>query len=421
MTGPATDTRTATTTGPTAETSTDGNARSADEKTASSAEWSERLHSLLGIPPTRGNEVRVLRNGDRIFSAMLHAIDAAGDSIDVVTFVYWAGDVGRRFAERLAAAARRGCRVRVLLDAVGARKIDHDLLELMASAGCDVRMFREITDGSMPEIGEVHHRTHRKVMVCDATVGFIGGVGIADEWAGDARNEHEWRDSHVELRGPAVAGLAAAFIDNWADEIERGFDASDERVVRTDVTPGSSECLVLRGSTTTGATELSRLMLSLIQMARRRLRITTAYFNPDDSMIAALCAAAQRGVEVQILVPGEHADKRFVQMNGEGKYQQVLDAGIDLRTYERSMLHAKVITVDGAVVSIGSANFNQRSMEHDEECNLVVFDPAVVDVFDRHFEQDLGHSVVLDPQRWADRSLVQRLGEGVTGLFDRWL
>lgn len=384
------------------------------------AAWSERLHSLLGIPPTRGNEVRVLRNGDRIFPAMLHAIDAASDTIDIVTFVYWAGDIGRRFAERLAAAARRGCRVRVLLDAVGARKIDTDLLDIMTSAGCDVRMFRQIADGAIPEIGEVHHRTHRKIMVCDTAVGFVGGVGIADEWAGDARNADEWRDSHVELRGPAVAGLAAAFVDNWADEIGHGFDANDERIVRTDATPGSSECLVLRGSSTSGATELARLMLSLIQTARRRLRITTAYFNPDDSMIAALSGAVERGVEVQILTPGEHADKRFVQMAGEGQYQRVLDAGVDLRTYERSMLHAKLITVDGAVASIGSANFNQRSTEYDEECNLVVFDPSVVAVFDRHFDQDLEQSVVLDPQRWADRNVVQRIGEHVTGVFGRW-
>jgi cardiolipin synthase A/B len=384
------------------------------------AAWSERLHSLLGIPPTRGNEVRVLRNGDRIFPAMLHAIDAASDTIDIVTFVYWAGDIGRRFAERLAGAARRGCRVRVLLDAVGARKIDTDLLDIMTSAGCDVRMFRQIADGAIPEIGEVHHRTHRKIMVCDTAVGFVGGVGIADEWAGDARNADEWRDSHVELRGPAVAGLAAAFVDNWADEIGHGFDANDERIVRTDAAPGSSECLVLRGSSTSGATELARLMLSLIQTARRRLRITTAYFNPDDSMIAALSGAVERGVEVQILTPGEHADKRFVQMAGEGQYQRVLDAGVDLRTYERSMLHAKLITVDGAVASIGSANFNQRSTEYDEECNLVVFDPSVVAVFDRHFDQDLEQSVVLDPQRWADRNVVQRIGEHVTGVFGRW-
>ena len=383
--------------------------------------WVERLHSLLGIPPTGGNEIRVLRNGDEIFPAMLDAIDAAENTIDIVTFIYWAGDVGARFANRLSAAARRGCRVRVLLDAVGARKMDPELKEAMSAAGCDVRMFREIIDGTVPDIGDVDHRTHRKILVCDASIGFIGGVGIADEWAGDARNEHEWRDSHVAIRGPAVAGLSAAFVDNWADESDHGFDARFEQVVDTSLQPGSSRCIVVRGSSSTGATDIHRLLLSLIQLSERRLRLTTAYFNPDGRLVDGLCNAVQRGVEVQILVPGEHADKRFVQMNGEGDYQRLLDAGIDLRTYERTMLHAKIVTIDGLVASIGSANFNERSMELDDECNLVIADPAVVDVFDRHFDDDLQKSVVLDAERWAERSLLQRAGEQVLGVVDRWL
>jgi cardiolipin synthase len=385
------------------------------------APWEVLLHTLLGVPLTTSNEIRVLRNGDEIFPAMLDAIDAAEHTIDIVTFIYWAGDIGQRFADHLSAAARRGCRVRVLLDAVGARKMNDGLLDEMRAAGCDVRMFRQVFDGAVPDIGEVNHRTHRKILVCDGSIGFVGGVGIADEWAGDARNEHEWRDTHLAVRGPAVAGLAAAFIDNWADESEQGFDARFERVVDVETQPGSSTCVVIRGSSSTGATDINRLLLCLIQLARRRLRITTAYFNPDERLVSELCAAVERGVEVQILVPGEHADKRFVQMNAEGMYQRVLDAGVDLRTYERTMLHAKVITVDGGVASVGSANFNQRSMELDDECNLVMADPDVVAVLDRHFDQDLEHSVVLDPDRWADRTLAQRAAERVAGAFDRWL
>jgi cardiolipin synthase len=383
--------------------------------------WEIQLHTLLGVPPTTGNEIRVLRNGDEIFPAMLDAIDAAEHTIDIVTFIYWAGDVGQRFADHLSDACRRGCRVRVLLDAVGARRMNDDLINEMRIAGCDVRMFRQIFDGAVPEIGEVNHRTHRKILVCDGSIGFVGGVGIADEWAGDARNEHEWRDTHLAVRGPAVAGLAAAFIDNWADESDQGFDARFERVVDVEAQPGNSTCIVIRGSSSTGATDINRLLLSLIQLARRRLRITTAYFNPDERLVDELCAAVERGVDVQILVPGKYADKRFVQMNAEGMYQRVLDAGVDLRTYDRTMLHAKVVTVDGGVASVGSANFNERSMELDDECNLVIADPDVVAVLDRHFDGDLEESIVLDPDRWADRSLAQRASERVAGAFDRWL
>lgn len=385
------------------------------------ADWVARLHSLTGVPTTDGNEVTVLRNGDEIFPAMISAIDDAEHSVDIVTFVYWTGDIAIRVAERLAAAARRGCRVRVLLDAVGARKMDTSLVDQMDAAGCDVRWFRPIGDGSVPDIGEVNHRTHRKVLVCDGVTGFTGGVGIADEWTGDAEHPGAWRDTHLRVRGPAVAGLAAAFIDNWAEAAADEFDAQHEQPVDLTASPGSTSCMVVPGSSGPGSTAIDRLIVALIQLARQRLRLQTAYFNPTEAVIGALIDAVDRGVEVQVMVPGEHADKRFVQLNGEGSYQRLLDAGVDLRTYERTMLHAKVVSVDGQLAAIGSANLNRRSLDLDEECDLVMFDDDVVSVIDRHFDDDLQHCVELDPERWAQRTLLQRLGERVTGWFDRWL
>jgi cardiolipin synthase len=308
----------------------------------------------------------------------------------------------------------------VLLDAVGASRIRSDFIEAMKSAGCDVQWYRPIVKGGIPSIGEVNRRTHRKILVCDGEIAFVGGVGIADEWDGDARDETEWRDTHVSVRGPAVAGLRAAFIDNWADSPDNHFDAHEEPLVELE-DAGHSDCIVLRGSAETGASDIRRLVLTMIQCAQHRVRIASAYFNPDDEIIDTLVAAVERGVEVQLLFPGKHADKRFVQMNGEADYGRLLDAGVDIRCYERSMMHAKVITVDGAVASIGSANLNQRSIELDEECNLIIFDPDVVAVLDRHFDDDLELSVVLDAERWAERGVLQKVGESVTGAFDRWL
>jgi cardiolipin synthase len=380
-------------------------------------EWGERLYALLGLGFTDGNEVRILRNGDEIFPAMLDAIEAATSTVDLVTFVYWQGDIAVRFATALADAARRGCRVRVLLDAVGARKIDEPLIEEMSEAGCDVRWFRPITDNGIPQIGEVNHRTHRKILVCDASVGFTGGVGIADEWTGDARDPGEWRDTHVAVRGPAVAGLAASFLDNWADEGDDDFLPLDEPLGPSD-RPGAVRCGVLRGSAEIGASDARRLILALVWLARSRVRIATAYFGPDEPMMAAVLAAVERGVDVQILLPGEHADKRFVQLAGEEKYQRLIDAGVRMCTFEPSMMHAKVITVDGGVASVGSANFNQRSMEHDEETNLVLLDPDVVGVLDRHLDDDFSRSVVLDPSRWAERGVLQRAAEKIASTVD---
>jgi cardiolipin synthase len=381
-------------------------------------EWRDRLHSVLGIPTTDGNRVTVLRNGVEIFPAMLEAIEHAVTTVDLVTFVYWEGDIARRFADALARAARRGCRVRVLLDAVGARKIDEELLTEMSEAGCDVRWFRPVS-GKSAEIGGVNHRTHRKILVCDARVGFTGGVGIADEWDGDAGNEDEWRDTHLRIEGPAVAGLQAGFLDNWADQNDDGFDPSDEHLV-DDGHAGDSTMSVVRGSAETGASEIWRLMLTLFTCAQQRINLATAYFNPDERLCQALCDAVDRGVAVTILVPGAHADKRFVQLAGEATYARLLDAGVDIRTYETSMMHAKVVTVDGCVATVGSANVNQRSTQHDEETNVIIFDPAVVDVLDAHLRDDLRSSRALDPADWADRGLMQRAAEKTSEVVSGW-
>ena len=401
------------------DTSRDTPGPSDDDLSARPEQWQLRLQTLLGTPATTGNEIRVLRNGDEIFPAMLDAIETAEHTVDLVTFVYWRGDIARRFADTLSAAARRGCRVRVLLDAVGARKLEPELIDEMKAAGCDVRWFRPVED-SVPEIGDMDHRTHRKILVCDSAVGFTGGVGIADEWDGDARDETEWRDTHLGIRGPAVAGLVAGFIDNWADQNDDGFDPAAESVV--DPTPrGSSTVSVIRGSAETGASELWRLMLGLITCAQHRIRIATAYFNPDDRLRTALSDAVARGVDVSILVPGEHADKRFVQVAGESVYASLLDSGVDIRSFDISMMHAKAITVDGAVATVGSANMNQRSTQFDEETNVVIFDPDVVAVLDRHLDDDHEHSSLVDPADWAERGLVQRAKERASDIVSGWL
>lgn len=391
-----------------------------DDRRATSERWADRVHSLLGMPPTAGNRVEVLRNGVEIFPAMLQAIDEATDTVDIVTFVYWSGHIADRFAQALAGASNRGCRVRVLIDALGGRKLDPDVVGAMENAGCDVRWFRPLTDEKVPKLNGANNRTHRKILVCDNRVGFIGGVGIADEWDGDAANSDEWRDTHLRIHGPAVAGLQGGFIDNWADHNRSGFDPMSERAV--DLTrQGDSTCMIIRAAAETGSSDMWRLIVTMISCARERVRIASAYFNPGTHLANALIEAVERGVDVEIMLPGEHADKRFVQIAGEATYERLLDAGVSIRTYEVSMMHAKVITVDRVVASVGSTNFNQRSLRHDDEANIVIFDPDVVDILDRHLDEDHEQTILLDPERWAERGVLQRVAERVSETVNHWL
>jgi cardiolipin synthase len=362
------------------------------------------LEGLVGIPATEGNEIVRLRNGDEIFPAMLSAIRKSTRTIDMLTFVYWKGDIAVEFATALTERAQAGVRVRLLLDAIGARHVDRSLVAAMADGGVQVEWFRPLPT---VHVRETNHRTHRKVLVCDEEVAFTGGVGIAQEWCGDARDENEWRDTHFCVRGPAVDGLRAAFAQNWAETGQPLFDPDIDRFP-TQPQPGTSTTQVVRGSSDVGWSDIATVFRTLIQRARTRLRITTAYFNPDDDYIDLLGAAVERGVQVQVLVPGEHIDKRVSQIVAEEDYDDALAAGVELWTFDPSMLHAKILTVDGIVSVVGSPNLNQRSMNLDEEVALAVLDRALTARLDADFDQDLVRSSRITRQEWSDRGLLQR-------------
>jgi cardiolipin synthase A/B len=274
----------------------------------------------------------------------------------------------------------------------------------MEEAGCQVAWFRPVTKFRP---ATVNHRTHRKVLVCDERVSFSGGVGIADEWDGDARDDSEWRDTHFRLEGPATDGLRAAFLDNWVETCDVLFEP---RVDRFPEQPraGRSVVQVVRGTSEVGPSDITNALDALLQLAEERLWLTTAYFVPDDHFVSRLCDAAGRGVDVRILLPGPHADKRFVQLAGEASYEPLLEAGVRIWCFQPSMLHAKLLTVDGLVSMVGSANFNNRSRSLDEEVDLVVFDPDVAALLDQHLLDDLTRSRELDEDRWNGRGPVQK-------------
>ncbi len=378
--------------------------------------WRRIVEGVLGVPATTGNKVDVLRNGVEIFPAMLDAIRKAEHTVDMLTYVYWTGDIARQFAALMCERARAGVRVRILLDAIGAAAMDRALVDDMKEAGCDCEWFRPPTTW---KVWENDHRTHRKVLVCDGTVAFTGGVGIAEEWEGDARHPGEWRDTHVRVMGPAVDGLRAAFITNWRETSRPLFDDRDRFLEHE--RPGDATVTVLRCPAQIGWTDLHTMFGVLIEYAQQSINLTTAYFVPDDQTVQRLVAAAERGVEITLLLPGEHADKRVVQLAGEKEYEPMMAAGIDIWRYQKSMLHAKVMTVDGVVATLGSGNLDERSMRLNDECNVILFDRDLTARLDAHLADDMAVSERVDPERWQDRDVVQRAAEAATNVVDHKL
>ncbi len=380
-----------------------------------SHELRRRFEGLLGIPATEGNRLDILRNGVQIFPAMLDAIRGARRTVDFLTFVYWRGDIAREFAHALAERARSGVRVRVLLDALGTTKMDRGLVRHMEACGVQVHWFRQPWAASP---FKHNHRTHRKVLVVDDRIAFTGGVGIAQEWCGDARNSEEWRDTHVRVTGPALDGLSAAFAQNWAETGRPLCEPGDEFPEHG--APGASTVLVARGSASVGWNDMATVFRLLIESAQEHLRVTTAYFQPDATFEALLLDAVRRGVQVDVLLPGPHADKALCQLATESTYERLTSGGLRIWNYQASMLHAKIATVDGHAAVVGSANLNRRSLSLDEEVVLVVFDPAVTAVLDGHFAEDLTRSERISPRRWRNRPVRQRAAEAATVVLRRW-
>ncbi|MFJ4124290.1 phosphatidylserine/phosphatidylglycerophosphate/cardiolipin synthase family protein [[Kitasatospora] papulosa] len=365
-----------------------------------------RLERLIGIAATEGNKLVPLRNGDQIFSSMLESIRAAEHTVDMMTFVYWRGEIACDFAEALSERARAGVRVRLLLDGFGSRLIEKDQLAMMEKAGVEVAWFRKPLYLSPLK---QNHRCHRKVLITDEETAFTGGVGIAEEWCGDARDESEWRDTHVRVQGPAVDGLAAAFAQNWAECHDELFTDRDRFVDATQ--QGDAVVQVVRGSAGFGWQDMQTLLRVVLESAEERIRLTTAYFAPDAYFVELLCAAARRGVSVEILLPGPYTDKRVCQLAGQNFYEDLTARGVKIYQYQPTMLHTKVLTVDGVASLIGSTNFNRRSLEHDEEVMLAVLDRDFTATLDGHFEEDVKKSTLIDGARWKRRSPVQRLRE----------
>ncbi|QIB66638.1 phospholipase D-like domain-containing protein [Kineobactrum salinum] len=370
-----------------------------------------QLEYALGSPFFTDNQVEILVNGDQIFPAMLEAIAAAKDSVSMVTFVYWTGDIADRFANALAERAEAGVDVRLVLDCFGASRMSRRLVRRMRDSGVRIRWFRPFR-WSRP--WQYDKRTHRKILVCDARVAFTGGVGIASEWEGDARDASEWRETHLRIEGRAVCGLHSAFLDNWG---EAGKWEAKLINYAPDPPARGVSVQIVRASSTVGWTESAALMRFLLAMARQRIRLTSAYFAPDEVFERELLNAAGRGVDIDILIPGRHCDSRLSQLAGQPAIARLLEAGVSIRRFQPTMLHAKVVTIDSMIACVGSINLNHRSMGKDEECSALLLCPRLTGILDRQFDLDCERAQPVDRDRFVRRGLLERVKERLAGLI----
>ena len=380
-------------------------------------EFLRAAEALTAAPISDGNDAELLVNGDRIFPAFLETIERAQRTVNLVTYVYWRGDIAHEVAGLLCRRARDGIEVNVLLDWVGTAKMDGALLDQMRDAGVCVAKFRPLRPYA---VRRLNNRTHRKLLIADGRVGMTGGVGIAEEWTGDAQDPDHWRDTHVRVHGPIVRHLQGAFAENWLEATGDALVGEDYLPALEPVGEGGPMQLV-RSKAGVGDTNVEALYFLAIESARRTLDLTAAYFAPRPAFVEALCDAAHRGVQVRVLVPGPHIDKEFVRIAGRGAYDALLDCGVEIFEYQPTMLHAKTLCVDGTWSSVGSVNFDNRSFQLHDEATLCVQSERFAARLTDQFEADLDVSEAIRPGRFDERPRRQRAAERVLTLARREL
>jgi cardiolipin synthase A/B len=375
-------------------------------------QFARSMGSLLGPSIVPGNKVRALCNGDEIFPAMLEAIRGASRTICFETFIYWSGRIGREFAEALGERARAGVKVHVVLDWVGSNRMDQELLKTMEQAGVECVRYHPPRWYSL---GRLNNRTHRKLLIVDGRIGFTGGVGIADDWLGNAQDPEHWRDSHFRIEGPAVAQMQAAFMDNWIETCAEVLHGEEYFPALQPVGDHSAQ---LFKSSADDASESVRLMYLLsIASAEQSVRIANAYFVPDSLAVATLVAARRRGAVVQIIVPNRHIDAKIVRRASRSLWGPLLEAGVEIYEYQPTMFHVKVVVVDEIWTSVGSTNFDNRSFRLNDEANLNILDAEFALGQARVFEQDMARARRVTLEDWQNRPWRERAVERLAGLL----
>lgn len=366
------------------------------------------MGQLFGPPLLDGNAVTILQNGDEIFPAMLDAIRSAERTITFENFLWQEGRVANAFAQALAERARAGVKVYVLQDAFGCTGLRGRAMNRLRRSPVELEIFR------WGWLSQINFRTHRKLLVVDGRVGFIGGACISDAWQGDGTRAGHWRDTHYRVEGPVVAQLQQAFLDNWMQTRaqvlhgEKFFPALEPR--------GPLRAQAFKSSAGEGADGARLMFLLSIAAARRRIRIGNAFFIPDNLCRQTLIEARHRGVEVDVIVPGPDNDEPIPRFAGRSRWRPLLEAGVRMWEYQPARFHCKYLIVDDAWCSVGSTNLDHRSLRLNEEANLNVLDHGFAARHLRIFEADRDRCREVTLERWRRRPMTEKVGGRLAAL-----
>ena len=374
------------------------------------------LRRIESSPILGGNTARVFFSGKEAFTAMGEAVSAARREILLESYIFRDDATGRGFAEQLAAAAARGVAVRILTDAVGSFGTRQEFWAMLRDGGVEVRLFHPILSDFFDQLV----RDHRKIFVVDRAVAFTGGMNIGEEYGSLVRRRRHarpldtWRDTHVRVEGPAAWDLATVFCEGWA---RSGGDLLDlEPLPASAAEAPGARILVLDTRPGRGQAEAASAFAAIVGAARRSAYLTNAYFAPGPTAGRILGEAAARGVDVRVLLPGR-TDVSLVRHAGHGYFADLLARGVRVFEYEKAILHAKTLVVDGRVSVIGSTNLDFRSFVFNAECNLVILDPDTGEAMERAFLHDLTSSTEIRTDVWRARSLPHRLGDRLARLL----
>ncbi|HKA37030.1 MAG TPA: cardiolipin synthase [Thermoanaerobaculia bacterium] len=373
-----------------------------------------RSLDTFGTAMVAGNTAELLQNGDEIFPSMTNAIREAKVSVNLETYIFQPDEAGRQFADAMIEAAGRGVEVRLLIDSWGSKL--GDLRKPLEEAGVKWREYRPIRLFSIYKVGK---RTHRKILVVDGKVAFTGGLGISEKWLGDARNSKEWRDTQVRVTGPVVDQMQAIFAEDWTyttGEILAGEKFYPKHDGRDGQGPVMAQAIkASRGD----ASSLAKMLYYVaIKSATKVIHIQNAYFIPDKQVRDALVEAVKRGVDVKVMVPGRHIDLPMVRQASWLHYGDMLKGGVKIYEYRDTMMHNKTMVVDGLFSTIGSINFDTRSMNKNAEESLAFYDRELAAKVEAMFQKDLQRCDEITLHEFENRGLAKRTSEVLSYIWE---